>query len=57
MQIDKELNGVSYCTSNEMWIEDDGYKAEYVTSKRVGIDYATDEYRNKKWRFIIKDGN
>ncbi len=51
MQIDRSLNGVDLRTSNEIWLEDDGYKPEFVTSKRIGIDYATEEDRNRHWRF------
>ncbi|MCL2862716.1 MAG: DNA-3-methyladenine glycosylase [Methanimicrococcus sp.] len=51
MGITKELNGADLTTSEEIWIEDDGVKPEYVTGKRIGIDYADDYYRNIEWRF------
>ncbi len=54
LYITKELNGIDLSTSNELWIEDDCFKAEYRTGKRVGIDYATDYYKNIDWRFILK---
>ena len=54
MQIDKNLNYESLTNGNKIWIEDDGYQVKYKTDKRVGIDYATPKYRNKKWRFILK---
>lgn len=38
----------------EIWIEDDGTKYDYTTNTRVGIAYATEEFRNKQWRFILK---
>ncbi len=38
----------------EIWIEDDGTKYDYTTDTRVGITYATKEFRNKQWRFILK---
>lgn len=56
MEIDRSLNEEDMVTSDRLWIEDDGYKPEYVTAKRVGIDYATEEYRNILWRFIVDDG-
>ena len=40
-------------TSDQIWIEE-GEESKYTEAKRVGIDYATDEYRDKLWRFIIK---
>ena len=52
MNIGKELNGINFINSDKMWIEDDGYIANYRTDKRVGIDYATEFYRNAEWRFI-----
>ena len=57
MEITRELNGVDMVTSKELWLEDDGCKPEYIVAKRVGIDYATPEYRDILWRFIVNDGN
>ena len=54
LKIDRSLNGESLVTSDKLWIEDDGYIAEYTTGKRIGIDYATEEYRNILWRYTIK---
>lgn len=56
MAIDRNLNGIDMVTSKELWIEDDGARPEYTAAKRVGIDYATEEYRNILWRYIIRDG-
>lgn len=53
LEIDAEINGLDLVNSNELWIEDDGYKPKFKRTKRVGIDYATKEYRNKLWRFIM----
>lgn len=54
MDIAKELNRIDLVTSNELWIEDNGTVVQYETTKRIGIDYATKEYRDKHWRYIIK---
>jgi DNA-3-methyladenine glycosylase len=54
MDINKNLNGVDLTTSDEIWIEDDGYRAEYIRDKRVGIDYASEPYKSIEWRFIMK---
>ena len=56
MEIDRDLNCEDMVTSDRLWLEDDGCKPEYVTAKRVGIDYATQEYRDIPWRFIVNDG-
>ena len=46
-------NKGSFAESDDIWIEDDGCRCEYHTDTRVGIAYATEEYRNKEWRFIL----
>jgi len=51
MGITKELNAVDLTTSEEIWIEEDGMKLEYIAGKRIGIDYADEYYRNIEWRF------
>jgi DNA-3-methyladenine glycosylase len=53
MDIDKTANGVDLC-QGDFFIEDDGYKSEIISSKRIGIDYAK-EAVDFLWRFYIKD--
>ena len=48
-----ELNLKSFVEGEEIWIEDDGETHKYHTDTRVGIGYATEEYREKQWRFIL----
>lgn len=55
LKIDKSFNGESFCGNERIWIEDDGYKPEIITKPRVGIDYATPEYRDILWRFCDKN--
>lgn len=55
LKIDRTLNGEDLVVSDKLWIEDDGFKCKYKTDKRVGIDYATEEYRNILWRFIMEE--
>lgn len=50
--VTKELNGKSFLDSEEIWIADDGYSPEVKTDRRVGIDYARPEDRDRLWRFI-----
>ena len=52
LEIDKSLNGLSITDNSEIWIEDDGYRPKIRTDKRVGIDYAGQEWIDKPWRFI-----
>ncbi len=53
LKIDRSLNGEDLITSDKLWLEDDGFVPKYQTTKRVGIDYATEEYKNKLWRFVV----
>ena len=53
LKIDRSLNGENLINSDVLWLEDDGYKADYKTGKRIGIDYATIEYRDILWRYTI----
>ena len=49
-----ELNRKSAVTSEELWIEDDGFRCEIALDKRVGIGYASQEDQDRLWRFKIK---
>ena len=53
LNIDKSFNGENLNLSNKLWLEYGNKKYQYQSMKRIGIDYATDEYRNKLWRFKI----
>ena len=51
--IDRSLNGEDLIDSDVLWLEDDGYEAKYTVGKRIGIDYATEEYKNILWRYTM----
>jgi len=51
LKIDKTLNGENLTESSHLWIEDDGKRPSFTASKRVGIDYASEEDKNRLWRF------
>lgn len=53
LSIDRSLNGEDLINSEKLWLEEDGYSAEYTVGKRIGIDYATEEYRNILWRYTM----
>lgn len=48
------LNRESAVTSHELWIEDDGFRCEIVTNKRVGIGYASQEDQDRLWRYKME---
>ena len=39
---------------SDLWIEDDGFRCEISTDKRVGIGYASQEDQDRPWRFKMK---
>lgn len=45
------LNRSSAVNAPTLWIEDDGYRCQILTDKRVGIGYAAPEDRERLWRF------
>lgn len=55
LNIKSDLNNLNLCNSKEIWIEDDGKKFNYISTKRIGIDYASEPYQSIKWRYIMKE--
>ncbi|MDR1638811.1 MAG: DNA-3-methyladenine glycosylase [Clostridiales bacterium] len=55
MGITKSLNGEDLLSSSLIWLEDDGFEAQCVASKRIGIDYAREEDRERLWRYTLKE--
>lgn len=49
-----ELNRGSIL-GNTLWVEDDGFRCDIRTDKRVGIGYAAEEDQNRLWRFVMKE--
>lgn len=54
LSIDRSLNCLDLTQSDELWIEDDNMTGTYMTTPRIGIDYACDYYREIHWRFILE---
>jgi len=54
LQLDKSLYGEDLNTSDRIWIEDEQtHFSHYIMSKRIGIDYSGEIWKNKLWRFNI----
>ena len=53
LYIDKSLNGENLAESNLLWIEDSGERPLWRTSKRIGINSASEEDKNRLWRFCL----
>lgn len=55
LSIDRSLNGADLTSPDSgLWLEDDGYSAEYERTPRIGIDYAAPADRDRLWRFLMK---
>jgi len=54
LQIDKRFYAKNLIDSNIIWVEENNIKTKYTTDVRIGIDYAGEFWKNKKWRFILK---
>lgn len=50
LSITGELNRQNILDS-DLWVEDDGFRCEVVTDKRVGIGYASQEDQDRLWRY------
>ncbi len=53
LEIDKSFYGKNILSCNNLWIEEDDLEFDIKCDKRVNIDYASEEYKNKLWRFIL----
>ena len=53
LKINKSLNGVDLCKSNEIWAEDSKERQPKIKrGKRIGVDYAG-KWKDKLWRFFL----
>lgn len=51
--ITKEYNRRSILETEDLWIEDDGFRCETEADTRVGIGYASAEDQARLWRYKI----
>jgi len=51
--IDKGFYGEDLVKSDRIWITESGISAEFITTPRIGIDYAG-PWKEKPWRFVLK---
>ncbi|WP_340111723.1 DNA-3-methyladenine glycosylase [Maribellus mangrovi] len=55
LQLDKSFYGEDLSTSERLWTEDSKLKPDYITTPRIGIDFAGEPWISKPWRFVIKE--
>jgi len=53
LAIDKSFYGEDLLTSNRLWIEDNGVVPSFITTPRIGIDYAGPYWSKVPWRFLM----
>ena len=49
-----EYNRQHICRQETLFVEDDGFRCDVLTDKRVGIGYASQEDQDRLWRFKMK---
>ena len=57
LKMDKSFYAEDLLGSKRIWIEDAPDVSEFITARRIGIDYAGDEWRDKPWRFVLPSSN
>ena len=55
LQINKSFNGENIGASERLWVESVNNKVDFTTGPRIGIDYAGEIWKNKPWRFVLKN--
>ncbi len=55
LKLDRTFNSEDLVTSERLYIRDPGRTVAFETHPRIGIDYAGDYWRNKPWRFLMKE--
>jgi DNA-3-methyladenine glycosylase len=53
--IGKSFYGEDLTTSERIWIEDTGLAPLVKTTRRIGINYAGEEWKNKPWRYYLEE--
>ncbi len=53
LQLDKSFYGENLETSDRIWVEECADSLEFVTTPRIGINYAGEPWISKPWRFLM----
>lgn len=53
--INKSFNKEDLLNSTRIWVKDNHQSFKFVTTPRIGIDYAGDYWRDINWRLIISE--
>lgn len=52
--LDRTFNGEDLRSSSRLWLEFSDERVDYITTPRIGIDYAGEPWISKPWRFVVK---
>jgi DNA-3-methyladenine glycosylase len=55
LKVNNSFYGEDLISSNRIWIENSNKKNDFFTAPRIGIGYACNKWKNKPWRFVLKD--
>lgn len=55
LQLDKSFYGENLENSSRIWLEHENFSGEIISTPRIGIDYAGEIWKNKPWRFLMKN--
>lgn len=53
LQLSKSFYGENLFTSERIWIEDTENQPDFISTPRIGIDYAGEPWVSKPWRFVV----
>ena len=54
LRLEKSFYGENLETSDRIWVEEGTVSPEFVSTPRIGINYAGEPWVSKPWRYIIK---
>ncbi len=54
LQLDRSFYGEDLGISNRIWVEDAEKIIDFITTPRIGINYAGEPWISKHWRFLSK---
>ena len=55
LNLTKEFYGEDLIESKRLWLEERGSREEVITTPRIGIDYSGEYWKNRPWRYVMKN--
>ncbi|KAH0791069.1 DNA-3-methyladenine glycosylase [Histomonas meleagridis] len=55
LKLDKTFYGEDLIKSSRIWLEDIGETLPYITTPRIGINYAGEPWISKPWRYLYQE--